>query len=112
MTEGRFHTCLGVGKPAAWHGRDLEASVAAACGFQPCDSAIKEIAEFAYQANESSENIGARRLHTLLEMILRDIAFNAGGGDAPSVEVAVDDEYVKRMLSSDIRSKDVRKYIL
>ena len=76
------------------------------------DSAIDAIAEFAHQANESSENIGARRLHTLLEMILNDIAFNAGGGDAPNVEVTVDDEYVKRMLSSDIRAKDVHKYIL
>ena len=49
------------------------------------DSALAEIAEYAWQANESSENIGARRLHTLMERILNDIAFNAGGGDAPEI---------------------------
>ena len=76
------------------------------------DSAIDEIARFAWQANESSENIGARRLHTVLEKILSDIAFNAGGGDAPQVNVHVDAEYVRRQLSDDIQSKDVKKYIL
>ncbi|MGN0754062.1 MAG: ATP-dependent protease ATPase subunit HslU, partial [Aristaeellaceae bacterium] len=44
------------------------------------DSALQTIAECAWQANETAENIGARRLHTMLEKILNDIAFNAGGG--------------------------------
>lgn len=76
------------------------------------DSALSEIAEYAWQANESSENIGARRLHTLMERILNDIAFNAGGGDAPQISVQVNAEYVKAQLSADIHQKDVRKYIL
>ena len=76
------------------------------------ESALSLIAEYAWQANESSENIGARRLHTLMERILGDIAFNAGGGDAPQIVVQVNAEYVKAQLSEDIHQKDVRKYIL
>ena len=76
------------------------------------DSALDAIADYAWQANETAENIGARRLHTLLEKILNDIAFNAGGGDAPEVVVMVDAEYVRGQLSDDIQSKDVKKYIL
>ena len=76
------------------------------------DSALAAIAECAWQDNETSENIGARRLHTLLERILNDIAFNAGGGDAPEVSVKVDADYVHRMLGTDLHRKDVRKYIL
>ena len=76
------------------------------------ESALSVIADCAWQANESSENIGARRLHTLMERILSDIAFNAGGGDAPQISVQVNAEYVKNQLSSDIHQKDVRKYIL
>ena len=76
------------------------------------DSALAVIAEYAWQANESGENIGARRLHTLMERILSDIAFNAGGGDAPQIVVQVNAEYVKRQLCEDIHQKDVRKYIL
>ncbi|MGN0802957.1 MAG: ATP-dependent protease ATPase subunit HslU [Candidatus Faecivicinus sp.] len=76
------------------------------------DSALTAIAECAWQDNETSENIGARRLHTLLERILNDIAFNAGGGDAPEVSVKIDADYVHRMLGTDLHRKDVRKYIL
>ena len=77
-----------------------------------CDDAIQEIARYAWQANESAENIGARRLHTVLEKILGDIAFNAGGGDAPEVVVKVDAEYVRTQLAGDVQAKDVKKYIL
>jgi len=76
------------------------------------ESALEVIAECAWQANESNENIGARRLHTLMEKILNDIAFNAGGGDAPEIKVVINAEYVKSQLSNDIHQKDVRKYIL
>ncbi|MBE5807342.1 MAG: ATP-dependent protease ATPase subunit HslU [Clostridiales bacterium] len=76
------------------------------------DAALSAIAECAWQDNETGENIGARRLHTLLEQILMDIAFNAGGGDAPEVTVTVDKEYVEKMLGADLHRKDVRKYIL
>ncbi len=76
------------------------------------DSALDAIAEYAWLANENSENIGARRLHTVLESILSDIAFNAGGGDAPEVEVRVDEDYVKAQLNEDYKEQDLRKYIL
>ena len=76
------------------------------------DSALQTIAECAWQANETAENIGARRLHTMLERILNDIAFNAGGGDAPEVCVTIDADYVNAQLGADAHTKDVRKYIL
>ena len=76
------------------------------------DSALQTIAECAWQANETAENIGARRLHTMLERILNDIAFNAGGGDAPEVCVTIDADYVNAQLGNDAHAKDVRKYIL
>ena len=76
------------------------------------DSAIDAIAEFAWQANENSENIGARRLHTVLEGILSDVAFNAGGGDAPEVTVQVDAAYAKARLGNECAEKDLHKYIL
>ena len=76
------------------------------------DSALSLIAECAWQANENSENIGARRLHTLMERILNDIAFNAGGGDAPQISVNVNAEYVRAQMKEDMLKKDVRKYIL
>lgn len=76
------------------------------------DEALKKIAESAWQANESDENIGARRLHTMLERILTDIAFNAGGGDAPEVKLTIDADYVDKMLSADLHRKDIHKYII
>ncbi len=76
------------------------------------DSAIGAIAEYAWRANENSENIGARRLHTVLEQILNDIAFNAGGGDAPEIKVLVNADYVKRQISGEVKDADLHKYIL
>ena len=76
------------------------------------DSALSLIAEYAWRENESAENIGARRLHTLMEKILNDIAFNAGGGDAPQISVNVNADYVRGQLKADIQQKDVHKYIL
>ena len=76
------------------------------------DDALQTIAECAWQANETAENIGARRLHTMLERILNDIAFNAGGGDAPQTCVTITAEYVSTQLGADAHAKDVRKYIL
>ena len=76
------------------------------------DSAIRAIAEQAFEANERQENIGARRLHTVLEQILDDIAFNAGGGDAPEIEVTVNAEYVKKQIMGEVKDADLHKYIL
>ena len=74
--------------------------------------ALKKIAEYAWQANKTDENIGARRLHTMLERILTDIAFNAGGGDAPEVQLTIDADYVEKMLATDLHRKDIHKYII
>ncbi len=76
------------------------------------DSAVDAIAEFAWLSNENSENIGARRLHTVLEGILSDVAFNAGGGDAPEVEILVDAAYAKARLGDECAEQDLHKYIL
>ncbi|MBR0463214.1 MAG: ATP-dependent protease ATPase subunit HslU [Clostridia bacterium] len=76
------------------------------------DSALQVIAEEAYAANEKMENIGARRLHTVLEEMLSDIAYNAGGGDAPEVSVVVDAEYVKKQMAVEDRQQNLKKYIL
>ena len=76
------------------------------------ETAVAAIAEYAWLANENAENIGARRLHTVLEQILSDIAFNAGGGDAPEIQVVVNAEYVKTQLSTEVKEADLHRYVL
>ena len=76
------------------------------------ETAVAAIAEYAWLANENAENIGARRLHTVLEQILSDIAFNAGGGDAPEIQVVMNAEYVKTQLSTEAKETDLHRYIL
>ena len=75
------------------------------------DDAIEALAQYAYNANETNENIGARRLHTIVENLLDDISFNAGG-DHPLVNVVVDQSYVNEHLSEDFAGEDLTKYIL
>ncbi len=77
--------------------------------FKP--DAIKAIAEYAEQENETSENLGARRLHTIMEMLLEDISFNANG-EHPMLDVAIDKEYVTKALNAVVTSHDLRKYVL
>ncbi len=76
------------------------------------DSALSVIAEQTFYANEHSENIGARRLHTILEKLLSDIAFNAGGGDAPRVQVTIDAEYVSSQMKTEEQKRDLSRYIV
>ncbi len=75
------------------------------------DEALTAIAQYAYQANESSENIGARRLHTIMENLLEDISFNAGG-DYPLTKVEVDETYVREHISNEYKNEDLQKFIL
>ncbi|MDD5018349.1 MAG: ATP-dependent protease ATPase subunit HslU [Eubacteriales bacterium] len=75
------------------------------------DDAIEAIARFAVMVNESSENIGARRLHTVIETLLEDISYNAGG-DHPLIDVEIDAAYVKEHLKEQIKDNDLQKYIL
>ena len=74
------------------------------------EDAIDEIANLAFLMNEETENIGARRLHTILEILLEDISFNLPDPDAK--DVVIDRAYVQEKLSEKIKEVDVDKYIL
>ena len=74
------------------------------------DGAIDRIAEFATVVNERTENIGARRLHTIMEKLLDEISF-----DAPELEdkeIVIDSAYVDRMLADVVGNEDLSRYIL
>lgn len=75
------------------------------------DDALQEIAKIAEQENETSENIGARRLHTIMERILQDLSFNASG-DYPETKVVVDKAYIDKVLNVETKKYDLKKYIL
>ena len=75
------------------------------------EAALQEIARIAEQENETSENIGARRLHTIMEFLLEDISFNADGKH-PMLDVNVDTEYVAKAFSEASKKYDLKKYIL
>ena len=75
------------------------------------DDAIEAIAKYAKMVNETTENIGARRLHTVIETLLEDISYNAGGNH-PVIDVVIDAAYVKEHLQSQIKDLDLQKYIL
>ena len=75
------------------------------------DDALEAIAQYAVTANETMENIGARRLHTIVENMLEDISFNAGD-IFPSVDVVVDASYVREHVKGDFKEKNLGKYIL
>ncbi len=73
------------------------------------DDAISEIAAMAEDMNTTSEDIGARRLHTVMENLIEDISFEA---DGTGKEIIVDKAYVIEKLGGDKKSKDLKKYIL
>ena len=75
------------------------------------DEALDEIAKYAYLANENQENIGARRLHTVLENLLDDISFNANG-QHPMIDLTIDAAYVSERLHHEFTDEDIHKYIL
>jgi ATP-dependent HslUV protease ATP-binding subunit HslU len=74
------------------------------------DDAIQRIADFATLVNERTENIGARRLHTVMEKLLDDISFE--GPDLASKSVRIDEAYVTRMLADIVKNDDLSRYIL
>ena len=76
------------------------------------DSAIEAIADAAFTANETAEDIGARRLHAVFEQVLEDISFNAGDENMPPFELTINGEYVQQQLSGENKPTDLRKYIL
>lgn len=74
------------------------------------DDSMFEIAEIAAQVNDSTENIGARRLHTIMEKILEDISFNAP--DLPKQKIVIDAKYVKEKIEGIVKDRDLSHYIL
>lgn len=76
------------------------------------EDAITALAQYAYDTNEQKENIGARRLHTVMESLLEDISFNANGKH-PEIEVVIDEQYVKdRLIGSNGMATNLQKYLL
>jgi len=74
------------------------------------EDAIQEIAAFATRVNESMENIGARRLHTILEKLLEEVSFD--GPDLKKKVVKVDAGYVRKQLADIVKDQDLSRYIL
>jgi ATP-dependent HslUV protease ATP-binding subunit HslU len=74
------------------------------------EDAIEEIAAFAARVNETTENIGARRLHTILEKLLEDVSFD--GPDLKKKNVKVDVGYVRKQLADIVKDQDLSRYIL
>jgi ATP-dependent HslUV protease ATP-binding subunit HslU len=74
------------------------------------DGAIGRIADFATTVNERTENIGARRLHTVMEKLLDDISFDAP--DLLDKDITIDEAYVTRMLADIVRNEDLSRYVL
>lgn len=74
------------------------------------EEAIDEIATMAFLMNEQTENIGARRLHTILEKLLEDISFNIP--DMDEEKITIDQQYVKEKFAEKIHPEDIDKYIL
>ena len=74
------------------------------------EDAIAEIAEVATQVNEKTENIGARRLYTIMETLLDDISFEAP--DLKEKEITIDDKYVEEKLDEIVEDEDLSRYIL
>jgi ATP-dependent HslUV protease ATP-binding subunit HslU len=74
------------------------------------DDAITELARLAQQVNERSQNIGARRLHTILERLLEDVSYSAGDGGQK--EIRIDVAFVRERLADLVQDEDLSKYIL
>jgi ATP-dependent HslUV protease ATP-binding subunit HslU len=74
------------------------------------EDGIRRIADYASLVNERTENIGARRLHTVMEKLLDEISFE--GPDLIDKQVVIDDAYVTRMLADIVKNEDLSRYIL
>ena len=72
--------------------------------------ALEEVARFAFRVNEGTENIGARRLHTIMERVLDEISFDAP--DKKGEHIKVDAPYVRQMLADIVKDQDLSRYIL
>ena len=71
---------------------------------------VESLADIAYHVNQTTQNIGARRLYTLLERLLEDVSFQAP--DASKKSIVIDEAYVKDKLDAITRNEDLTKFIL
>jgi len=74
------------------------------------DSAIQRISELAAEVNARTENIGARRLHTIMELVLEDVSFHAP--ELPGQRIPITAAYVDERLQNVIENQDLSRYIL
>ncbi len=74
------------------------------------EDAVRKVADFATLVNERTENIGARRLHTVMERLLDEISFE--GPDLTNKDVVIDEAYVTRMLADIVKNQDLSRYVL
>jgi ATP-dependent HslUV protease ATP-binding subunit HslU len=74
------------------------------------EDAIREVARYAATVNEKTENIGARRLHTILERLLDELSFEAS--DRSGDQITIDAAYVQRVLADTVRDEDLSRYVL
>jgi ATP-dependent HslUV protease ATP-binding subunit HslU len=83
------------------------------CTLEFTDDGIHRIAEIAHQVNEKTENIGARRLYTVLEKLLEDVSFGAGSAAAgEGAKVRIDATYVDARLADLAQNEDLARYVL
>ncbi len=75
------------------------------------EDALDEIAEMAARENETSEDLGARRLHTIMEALLEDVSFNATG-EHPMLDIIIDKNYVNSVFKDSQKKFDLKKYVL
>ncbi len=80
------------------------------CDINFSECGVAKIAQFAWEVNEKTENIGARRLHTVMEKLLEEISFDAGSEQTG--EVTIDAEYVEKHLAKLSQDEDLSRYIL
>jgi ATP-dependent HslUV protease ATP-binding subunit HslU len=76
------------------------------------DEGVRRIAELAFEVNESTENIGARRLHTILERLLEEISFEASDLGAKNEKIVIDKAFVDQHLSELAQDEDLSRFIL
>ncbi len=76
------------------------------------DDGIRRVAELAYEVNEKTENIGARRLHTMMERLLEDISFDASDLSAKHESITIDGKYVDKSLNELSQDEDLSRFIL
>jgi len=74
------------------------------------DDAVREVARYAAIVNDKTENIGARRLHTILERLLDELSFDAS--DMPGQQITIDAAYVQRVLAETVKDEDLSRYVL